>query len=441
MLNKISDKYHRLVLNTKPSKTWKTIRFFIHWATLPIKLAFIGTLGIYQIIAKSFTKNRQVPTSYPVEIQRASFREVMSNLPVLQAEESNLYTTRVPFTQLPNGSNHVTDHQCARHGTYVFLKRKLGLDVSKEETALAMHMQGPWLVRGFKKNPADEIMYNIASVSGDMLCGLNMGMLESDNEELRDKYYELIHAIIDNDYSLLAHDVPEADEAGYEYYMEKYKAVFRQPNLVDLKSYKGRWEPGLDVVGAQAVTVLAALRIGDKIARSTDAKKHYNKLLWKYGYGLLSLFPTTYIDSKRGYFNDNNVMASLYVLSKLSDSKLGKLFWKFAMVYTWALSKHWYNSYFTGLLNDAHPGTVSEKYVTRCQAYLFEARPRVHAFDTGAPQAITNVVPVPFNLQAEDEFAPDMAQNLTTVDGFKVRAGLGFMAHAVMIVKDPKELI
>lgn len=435
------DKYHRLVLNTKPSKTWKVIRFFIHWLTLPIKLAFIGGLGIYQIIAKSFIKNRYPPYLHTGAPPRVFFGHVFVNLPVVEAEESNLYATRVPLYQTPDGSNHVTDHQCARHGTYVFLKRKLGLDVSKEETALGMHMQGPWLVRGFKKNPVDETVFNIASVSGDMLCGLNLGMLDTTSEDLKDKYYELIHAIIDNDYSLLAHDIPESDEAGYEMYMDKYRASFQQPNLVDMKSYKGRWEPGLDVVGAQAVTVLAALRIGDKVARSIDAKKHYKKLLWQYGYGILSLFPTTYIDSKRGYFNDHNVMASLYVLSKLADSRAGKLFWKAAMVYTWALSKHWYNSYFTGLLNDAHPGTVNEKYIQDCQAYLFEEAPRLYAYDTGAAQTVSTDVPVPFNLQAEDEFAPDMAQNLITTDGLRVRAGLGYMAHAVMITKDPKELL
>lgn len=436
------EKYNELVLNTKPSPRWQKIRFAIHWITLPIKLALIGGLGITQIILKSiFTKKRPVANIKIDLYLQKDLKRIMQTLPVLKGYESELYVNRVRVTEVPNGHNHNTDHQCSRQGTYVFLKRKLGLNVDEAENSLAMHMWRKWLKRGFKQNPVGETVDNIQNTSGDMLIGLCLGMLDSTHPGLRDGYYELIHSIIDNDFALLAHDIPDKNEPGYDMYMRKYEACGENPNLVDMKSYKGRWEPGLDIVGAQALTLLAALRIGDKVVGAQDAKKMYQVVLKKYGYGLLSLFPTAYIDSKRGYFNDHNCMVALYILSKLADTKFEKFIFKFAMRYVHALSRHWYNGYFTGLLEDAYPGTVSQEYINKCKAYLYEEAPRTWGYDNGSVQQVEKLEPVKFNQIAEDEFAPDCGLNKSVVSGNQVRTGLGFMAHAILLEKDPKKLL
>src|SRR5690606_39758278 len=79
------------------------------------------------------------------------------------------------------------------------------------------------------------------------------------------------------------------------------------------------FHPGLECTGSSAITLLAALKVGSKILKSKTHKETYNKLFWKYGYGFLSLFPTTFIPSKRGYFNDHNCMVAAYILAKLAD--------------------------------------------------------------------------------------------------------------------------
>src|SRR5690606_22888301 len=109
-----------------------------------------------------------------------------------------------------------------------------------------------------------------------------------------------------------------------------------------------------------ALTILASLRIASKVTDSSVCRKEYNNLLWRYGYGLLSLAPTAYIDSQRGYFNDHNCLISLYALFRLADSPLGKLFWALPMVYVWTLSRHWYNGYFTGLVRECIPWLIPD---------------------------------------------------------------------------------
>lgn len=442
MLDNLTKKYTEYILNPNPSKTWKVVRFFIHWLTLPLKLVAIGGLGITQIVLKLFVKNRTVPQLPSLETKRAYFKKIMDNMPVFKGNYIELYTNRVPYYSIPNGANHNPDHQCSRHSTYSFLMDRIGKRNLEQDAATAMHMTGPWLARGYTWNPyEDRIQYNVNTVSGDMLCGLNLAMLNNKNEALEIKYEEMLAHLIDNDYSLLEGGSPEAGDPGYEMYQAELKHKY--PEEIRMKSARGMWQPGLETAGAQALTLLSALRIGDKKLKMPSAKKAYRKMLWQYGYGLLSLFPTAYIDSKRGYFNDHNCLIALYVLSKCADNALSKLFWKIPMVYVWLLSRHWYNAYFTGLLQDAHPGTVSQKYVDKCIAYLYENEPRVYGH-TDAMRQTTSEVPVTFNEILEDEFSPDqqMDRHISYSDeNSKVKTGLGFMAHAVMIEKDPKSLL
>jgi hypothetical protein len=356
--------------------------------------------------------------------------------------EIKLYTNRVPYYAIPNGSNHNPDHQCSRHGTFAFLLSKLGIKDELVDKATWMHIQGKWLTRGYYWGP-EGLEFNAKTVSGDMLCGLNLAVLATDNDATKERFDQLVHHIINHDYSLLEGQSPDSDSMAYDMYQRKLKEAGYAHEKIEMKSERGMWQPGLETVGAQALTVLAALRIADKKLRSPDAAKAYRKLLWKYGYGLLSLFPTAYVDDKRGYFNDHNCIIALYVLSKLSDSKLGKLFWKLPMLYVWALSKHWYNGYFTGLLNDAYPGTVTPAYIDKCKAYLYEEEPRTYGYSERT-EVVTTEVPVTYNKLPEDEFSPDIPHNeMVTVgdEQFKIKTGLGFIASAILLEDDPKKLL
>lgn len=445
----VYQKYLQLILYIKPSKQWKFFRFLLHWITLFPKLLIIWSLGAYQILKNYFfTTPRLISNEIPSDkIKKYYFQQVFSRLPILKTDNLELYTTRVPYFETPNGTNHNTDHQCLRHSTYSFLMNKLGLSNDNIDKALLKHIQIPFLCRGYKYNPYDQMpVFNIGSVSGDMLCGLSLAILTTKSDSLKDSFEQLIIKIIDNDYALQEGESPYPDELHYNIYKELLNQVNGDQYRIPMKSIRGMWQPGIESVGALALTVLAALRVADKKLGSPVARKEYRKLLWKYGYGILSLFPTAYIDNLRGYSNDHNCMTSLYVLSTLADTKWGKLFWKIPMVYTWLLSRHWFNGYFTGLLNQAHPGVISKEYMDKCKMYLYEYMPRTWGLvDPG--HLVVRDVPAPFNQIAEDEFSPDIAHSHiykpeeAAVDNkFKIRTGLGFISCAIMLEDDPMEL-
>lgn len=439
--------YLKLVLQVKPSKVWIFVRFFLHWVTLPLKLIIIGSLGLFQILMNEFfLKQRKIPQSVPFSTKRMYFLDVFQKLPILFLSRLTLYTNRVPFYQLPNKFNHNTDHQCLRQGTFVFLMHKIGKLTQEMNTALIQHIQHPWLCRGYKWNPYDDtITYNIDAVSGDMLCGLNLGLINQTLDlNMIESYDLLVQHIIENDYALLEGVQPNQNEYHYDAYMEAYNKAMGNPYAVRLKSIRGMWQPGIESAGALALTLLATLRIADKKLKSRSAGKEYKKLLWLYGYGLLSLFPTAYIKSRRGYSNDHNCLTSLYILSKLSDSKWGKLFWKIPMLYTWMLSKYWYNGFFTGLVKECYPESITEKYIQKCQNYLYEEMPRT--WGKADPEyVISTEEPAPFNLIAEDEFSPDIPSNhifkTQILPEEKIHTGLGFIANAIMLEQDPSKLL
>lgn len=443
-MEKIINKYMDFILSTKPSKTWKVLRFFLHWITLPVKLLLIGGLGLFQILHKKYTVKNRVPTTGlpSIETKRKYFNKILSALPLLKTTELESYVNRVPYYSLPNGYNHNPDHQTSRHGTYYFLMNRLERTNEKMKVATRMLMQGKWLVRGFIKNPyQDKVDYNVGSVSGDMLCGLNLAIMAEG--EPNENFDHIITAIIENDYALLEGRQPEEGDPGFELYAKLLKQNDYRMERVPMKSARGMWQPGLETVGAQALTVLAALRVAEVKNGNREAGREYRKLLWKYGYGLLSMFPTAYTDSSRGYFNDHNCMIALYALSKLSKSKLGRLFWKIPMVYVWTLSKHWYNGYFTGLLRDCYPESVSKEYVNLCKTYLYENEPDDFAY-SDAVESITPMVPVTYAQLNADEFSPDIRHDkvsIPAVGSSKYKTGLGFIASAIMLEDLPKELL
>lgn len=468
MLKRLYLNYLSLIIDTKPKTYWKIIRFFLHWVTLPLKLILIGSIGGYQIVRQLiFDKKRKVG-QFNEDNRVKYFNHILSKLPVYKKLNSmELYVNRVEYWDSPQLWNHNTDHQASRHGVYCFLMGKLDKRNSDQDAALRMHIKrNGQLLRGFKLNPYDQqLVENQTTVSGDMLVGLSLGMLNLRKEIveegkfldgttgfLKERYDEMLASIVENDYSLLEGPGGPHHEDDHFKMWQKIQEINEKlipSEQKQIKSVKGMWQPGLETVGAQALTLLCALRVGDKIIGSAYAKKEYRKMLWKYGYGLLSLFPTTFLKNKRGYFNDHNCITALYILSKLSDSKLGKLFWKIPMVYVWLLSKTWYNAYFTGLLEDAHPGTVSKNYINECKNYLYEEQPIHYSYD-GSSNVTPNEYPVKFNEMNQDEFWPDKEHELLLPPGLddetkrltlsgakKYKSGLGWLAAAVMIESDP----
>lgn len=441
---KIIDKYMNFILSTKPSKLWKVIRFFLHWITLPIKLILIGSLGLYQIIHKTLTSKKRIPTTDipSIEKKRKYFNKILNSLPILRTNEFESYVNRVPYYSMPDGCNHNPDHQTSRHSTYYFLMNKLGLTNEKMKIATRMFMQGKWLIRGFTKMPYEnKVEYNVGSVSGDMLCGLNLAVMSED--DLNENFDHIIASIIENDYALLEGRQPEIGDPGAELYSKLFAQNDYRMERVPMKSSRGMWQPGIETVGAQALTILAALRVAEVKNRNREAGREYRKLLWKYGYGLLSIFPTAYTDKSRGYFNDHNCMIALYVLSKLSKSRWGKLFWKIPMIYVWSLSKHWYNGYFTGLLKECYPESVSTEYINTCLTYLYEFEPDSFAY-TDTIETISPVIPVTYADLNADEFSPDIRYDKIskiTMKSSKIKTGLGYIASAILLENEPKELL
>lgn len=401
MLDKLIKKYVEFVMNPAPSKSWKVMRFILHWLTLPIKLFLVSSIGISNIVMNLFIKDQLIPTMPSLETKQTYFNLILNHLPVFKGNHIELYCNDVPYYNIADGSNHNTDNQCSKQARYMFLMDKLGLRNDQQNVALATHMNQQWLARGYKRNPYDDqIQYNAATVPGDTLCNLNLAMLNSKSDLLTIKYEDMLGHLIDNDYSLLEGACPKKGFFGYELYQEELKKHY--PEEIRMKSFLSMFQPGLECTGPQALTLLAALRVGDKKLGLPSAKKEYRKMLWRYGYGLISLFPA----SKQGANNENCLIA-LYTLSKLADTKLGKFFWKIPMVYCWALSRHEYSSYLTGMLEDCYPTTVSTTYLNKCSAYLYETKPLTFSFASGK----------------------------------QVKIGLDFVASALMLEKNPKELL
>jgi hypothetical protein len=475
MLNKLYQKYIDLILDTKPGLAWKSVRFVIHWITLPIKLLLIGGLGMYQIFRQElFVRRRMAPPSPTLDVKQKHLLHVINKLPVYTNSEKKLqlYVNRVPYTDNPTGFNHNTDHQAARHGVYAFAMRRLGLNNELIDNALSLHMRNGKLARGYRWDQVDKaIIMNYNTVSGDMLIGASMGMMDIKKEiifsqedpdkildvqanYLFEAYDVMLENIINNDYALLEGSRPEDGDINQAMWDRIQKYNEKAINPLTMKSLRACWQPGLETVGAQALTILAAVRIGDKIIGASYAKKEYKKLLWRYGYGLLSLIPTAFTQDRRGYFNDSNCMQALYILSRLADGKLGRLFWKIPMMYVWLLSRKWHNPFFTGLLEDAHPGTVSEKYIDATKAYLYEEEPNLTHYFEGSMDLVPKEYPVKFNEMNQQEFMVDEPQTKMFKppydEGLRVnpmwavpryRTGLGFLISMVMLEKNPKELM
>lgn len=440
-------KLNKLLLNPNPPKWWKALRFLLHWVTIPVKLLLIGGLGIYQIIYyKLFSEKRQaVPEHWTIDLD-----ELLKKLPVYNSEHLKCYVNRTLTSEPITGTNHNTDHQCSRHSTFAFLLSKLGGNTRDAaiDKGVYSHIQGKYLCRGYTTDGK----YNARTTSGDMLCGLNLAMLDTKNDILKDRYDLLIKCIIENDYSLLEGARPADDDDNLAIiYDEKLAEAGMRPELVKMKSARGMWQPSIENVGAQALTLLASLRVADVKLGNLDARREYKNMLWKHGLGLLSIFPTAYIDSRRGYFNDHNCLISLYVLSKLSTSKWGKLFWKIPMIYVWSLSKHWYNGYFTGLMFDAYPEMLKNPknyaYLMECMSYLQEPdlKDVLQRPVNYKAEFLTTDVPVNLKTIREDEFYPDMGHNIISpeADGNTqyYRTGLGYLASVTMVTSALKQII
>lgn len=404
----ILDKYKAYITQLKPSKTWQLARFLLHWGTLPLKLSVIGTLGMLMIVRNMLQKKRSIEEMPSTLTRCLQFKSVYLNLPVYENQYLKLYVNRVPENKQPNGRNHNDDHQGARHGTYAFLMSKLGVLSEKIDNATRLHLQKQYgAVRGYKYDMANNLVFNAVDTSGDQLLGLCLAVQSSKDERVWDAYEEAILGIIENDYALRSKDGQS-------------------------KSDRAMWQPGLETVGAQALTILAALSVGAKLGNK-EAKKAYKKLIWKYGYGLLSLFPTAFIPKQRGYFNDHNCMIACYILASNSTG-IAKKFWSLIMLYVWSLSYNWCNGYFTGLLNEVQPTWVSKKYLERCKSYMFEEEPNMFAYDGYTDGKVTEGYPVKFNEMNQGEFWPD-EEHVIALNGSKskTKSGLGWAASAIML--------
>lgn len=388
-------------------KWWLITRFIIHWITLPIKLTLIGLMMLFDIIYQYIFYNIKL---FYIDLDINKFKKLFNELPVL----NGLYVNRVPLSEKPNGKNHNTDHQTARQGVFVFLMRRLKRDYTKALYALTHHLNNKMgCIRGFSDDGA-----NTSNVSGEQFLNICFGTHEiplraSLTEEgginyvFCERMEEAIFALLKNDYAI--------------------------GTLDNKKSLRGMFQPGLEVVGAHALVILAILKYGIVKMKLREVKPFYNSLLYKYGYGLLALFPTAWLPFRRNLSNDVNSMTAAYLLYKLSDSKLSKLYWTLIMFNIWLLSFKTYNGYITGMLNEAAPWLLSKSYINKCKAHLAES----NLDGVGYYKFKTNGLFINYSEWFDGEFLPE--ENVNEFADFEREAyhsGLGPLATLVMI--DPE---
>lgn len=451
MLNKLYTRYAKFILKIEnvPSY-WFTVRFIVHWLTLPIKLLVIGSLGWFQIIRQTLFSSNRKTTKVDIETKTKYLKFMFNKLPIFKSETEELYVNRVPYYERPNGYNHKPDHQAARHGTYVFLMGKVGKRTPAQEMSMAKHMKNETLFRGYDLTGQT----NANTVSGDMLCGVTLAMLDvkssvipdygpikgGTGDILRDKFDEIVKSIIENDFALLEGGIPEDGPERLQY--DEELARVKDPILVRIKSARGNWQPGLETVGAQALTLLAAVRVADKKCGSPLPKRTYSKLLYRYGYGILSLIPTAFTQKQRGYYNEHNCMISAYTLAKLADNKMGRLFWTLPMIYIFLLSYRYRNGYFTGLLLDVAPylSGILSYHKQECINNLYEKEPIPYSRAFGLEIPIKKDLPVAFSDMNQGEFHVEQvhAQLFTKLDNDIIRtdnhhSGLGWFAHSILL--------
>lgn len=407
---KIIDVYNTFISNPSPSLFWKVIRVILHWLLIPVKLSLVLLLYvIMQVYMLLFYKKREINIELTDDKRIKYVTHIFKQLPIYTDHKIQLHTLRVPINENPDGSNHNPDHQLARHGVYSFLMKILNKHNHKISAATKNHIVSndgkTLLVRGYTIDKLTEnYIYNVNNTSGDQLIGLLLSLLVDNDTTLEYNYEKLINQIIDSDYALL--------------------------NINNKKSLRGMWQPGIETMGAQSLTILAALKMGEKLGVSR-ARPTYNKLMYGYGYCLLNLFPTIFIPSKRGYFNDNNCITSAYILSKLSKNKLEKFYYNMIALYVWSLSYKWYNAYFTGLINDLMPNLISKQYIKDCENYLYEEFP--NHFDKNIESTLqTREFPVKFNDMNQGEFFPDEEHKISKGEP-NHRSGLGWLAAATSI--------
>jgi hypothetical protein len=434
-------KYLEIVTDVKTNTFKNIIRDILHWISLPIKLLLIGCLGVYGIIYNRLKYKKRPPVARRLNKTQKTQRmqKILKFLPVLKNEFYELYLPRNKLIDVLNGANHSPDHQLLRHGQYVFLMSKLGKRNAQMDYALTQCMQGNYLARGYKWDYTEnKFIFNMKSTSGDMLLGLSLAMLDtnlqnSSQELLLEKYDQLVSNIIEFDYSILEAQEPP-DEPYKTLWNKRLKEASLRPEAVRMKSSRAMFQPGLETVGAQALTILAALKTNAKKNKSKSSEKEYWNLFYKKGYSLLSLLPTAYLPDRRGYFNDANCVHALYILLKLADTKVEKFVYRFALRYIFNLSKSWYNLYFVGLIKEVAPDMITAKYLEEAKEYMYEEDPLTWTYDNSIGLK-TNTTPIPLGLLKHSEFAYgdklDQYNQLNTGD--RVFSGLSELAVMVLL--------
>lgn len=403
MLN-ITNKYTQFIRKTKPTEFWKKIRFILHWASLFPKLFITLLWSLCMLIYMMTWKTRKTKTIFN---KRSLIARVLNHLPLYTDNGIQLYCCGVPYYSSVDGSNHEITNQVAKHGIYHFLMNHLKISNGEMAKATQLHMYDyRWLARGYRINTLKQLECNFNSPSSSELLGVALATSNSSCELLKETYERLIVTILDNDYSLLdASNKP-------------------------IKSEKGMFQPGLEVTGKDALTILAALKVAAK-SGLTDARHAYDTLIRKYGYGLLSLFPLTFTPWRRNYFNDNNCMIAAYLLTKYAKGKWAKRYWSFVMLYIWALSYKWYNGWFTGLINSVSPGLISETYTTDCKEFLYESDP-LHYTNCDGKTIKPDIYPVRLDQIDEGNFLGE-AEHRIVLGGERKKTGLGWLAYAIML--------
>ncbi len=443
------------LMDLNPSLKWQYFRLTLHWISLPFKVLFNFINGSFIIIKNNLNfKIRSTIFNASLELKQQYFNKILNSLPILRTEAFKLYASGVPLKKIPDGYNHDNNRQLINQGILQFLFGQLNVIDEGLVSGTSLLISEYTLGLGIKLNPIDNtLITNVLSSNIECLSSLNIAMLSNQvkyntiledsyinttrgEDIFRERYERLVVNIIEhNDMSLLEGASP-VDKFALKLYKEKLSELNGNSDYLLMKSHKSIMSPGIELTGKNALSLLAAVRIVEKKLKKRSWIKLYNSLIWKQGYGLLSLF-----SSSNSNENHLSRMTDLYVLSKLSDSPAGRYFWKCAMKFTWLLTKHTYNGFYTGLLEKAHPNSVNQDYINKCINFLCEEEPRNFSYGNTVSHN-TKIYPIKFNKQ--NDLGQKFNNNdevFVDIESERTRNGLEFLANLIMLERNPRTLI
>lgn len=201
--------------------------------------------------------------------------------------KTNLFNTCIDLAGDKNANDGKTHHKLTQtilHGVYLYnkYKNKVAVELSDENgLSKSIHTSGH-ISTGYGYNEHGQFSFSTKSTGLDTLAAVNLAMVHMPNEALLDKYDQLVVAIINNDFSLLEAEEPDLDE------VKEFWKNSRGGIKYKVKSHNAIMTPRWGTTPEEALVLLTTLQTNYKKNKNPYCLEIYNKLYYKFGYGVLS---------------------------------------------------------------------------------------------------------------------------------------------------------